>query len=267
MSNRYNLRSMSTSNIMGDNEDIFGKIDSRFENIEKKFEAMVIQITKEMKKSFMEEMRVILKEESAKVSQLESQVKMLQTQIISLKLSNEFSFKALEEKHEDLEQYGRRLCLRIDGLPTDNDDDDDESADLVLKKVEALVQEAECDIPSTVLDRAHRIGPLYLDKRSGKMTRSVIVRFSTFRHRTLFYNNRRKLKNNVSVKIDLTKSRYQELVNAMKLVEEFDDVKYVFADINCRLKVVMEDGSSRFFRNCEELSEILTMAADLNEFP
>ena len=46
---------------------------------------------------------------------------------------------------------------------------------------------------------------------------------------------------NVSVKLDLTKHRYQILKEARRIIEGIDEVEYVYADINCKLKVKMGD--------------------------
>ena len=57
-----------------------------------------------------------------------------------------------------------------------------------------MFDEGELDIPDTVIDRAHRIGPEYSDYITKKKCRAVIVRFTTFRHRTLIYRAREKTK-------------------------------------------------------------------------
>ena len=90
-----------------------------------------------------------------------------------------------------------------------------ETFDEVLDKVTSLMEEAECDIPEVVIDRAHRIGKGYVEKNSKKLCKSIIVRFSTFRHRTKFYRSRSKLKNNAKAKLDLTKSRYTIFTTAI----------------------------------------------------
>ena len=69
---------------------------------------------------------------------------------------------------------------------------------------------------------------------------SVIMQLTTLRHRTQPYNAR-KLMENISVKLDLTKHRYQILKEARRIIEGIDEVGYVYADINCRLKVKMGD--------------------------
>ena len=63
-------------------------------------------------------------------------------------------------KNEELEQYSRRCCLRIEGVPSV----ENESLDDVLCKVKSLITESGCEIPDVVIDRGHRIGKGYKDK-------------------------------------------------------------------------------------------------------
>ena len=71
-----------------------------------------------------------------------------------------------------------------------------ERSDEVLKQVRKLFGEAEVTIKDAVLDKAHRVS---------KSNHDIIVRFTTFHHRTLFYRKRKTLKGK-SVHLDLTKS-------------------------------------------------------------
>ena len=61
----------------------------------------------------------------------------------------------------------------------------------------------------------------------------------------------------VRVKLDLAKKRYNILKSARSIADEKQDVNYVFADINCRLKVVFEDGTSEFLKDVSELNELI----------
>ena len=70
--------------------------------------------------------------------------------------------KEMHQANEELEQYGRTLLLRIDGVPTV----DNETSDEVLDKVKSLIKETSCDIPDVVIDRAHRTGKGYNDKKN-----------------------------------------------------------------------------------------------------
>ena len=91
------------------------------------------------------------------------------------------------KKVDELEQYGRRVCLCIEGV----EHKVNEKYEEVLGKVINVIKESEAEIPESVLDRAHHIGPTYTD--TGKKMESITVRFTTFRHRTLFYINRKKI--------------------------------------------------------------------------
>ena len=156
----------------------------------------------------------------------------------------------LEDDGEELEQYGRRLCLRIDGVPST----DKETSDEVLEKVKSLALESGCDIPDAVIDRAHRVGKEYRDKKSNLSCKSIIARFITFRQRTIFYRNRNKLK---KVKIDLAKRRYDTYTDAINFVKNHSKVNFVVVDINCRLKVVFTSGKSYFFESIIGLKECI----------
>ena len=61
--------------------------------------------------------------------------------------------KEMQQENEELEQYGRRLCLRIHGITTV----DNETSDEVLDKVKPLIKETRCDITNVVINRAYRI--------------------------------------------------------------------------------------------------------------
>ena len=73
--------------------------------------------------------------------------------------------------------------------------------------------------------------------------KSIIVRFSTFRHRALFYRNRSKLKN-AEVRPDLTKNRYKIFTDAIDFVKAYRNVDYVMVHINCRVKMFFKNGRS-----------------------
>ena len=107
----------------------------------------------------------------------------------------------LKANQDELEQYGRQLCIRIDGVPVA----ENETSNDVLQNVKSIIEESSSEIPDVAIDRAHRIGKAYTDKTSGVKCKSIIVRFTTFRHRTMFYQSRKNLKRNVKVKLDFTK--------------------------------------------------------------
>lgn len=125
-----------------------------------------------------------------------------------------------------------------------------------------MFEEADIQIPDNVIDRAHRIGKEHTDRQSNKTCKSIIMRFTTFRHRTLVYRSRKNLKKGIKVRVDLTKRRHTLLTNANKFVADDDQVKFCFVDINCRLKIKWSDErrDDSFFSSMEDLQDILVNA-------
>ena len=80
-----------------------------------------------------------------------------------------------------------------------------------------------------------------------KKNNDVIVRSTTFRQRTLFYPNHKKLKNQ-STHLDLTESRLSLLNEAKKLIENNEDIAFCYADINCRCKLRFRNNDEFFFK-------------------
>ena len=60
---------------------------------------------------------------------------------------------ALDKKVDELEQYGRRVCLRTGGV----EHKVKEKSEKVLGKVINIIKEPEAEIPESVFDRADRI--------------------------------------------------------------------------------------------------------------
>ena len=92
----------------------------------------------------------------------------------------------MQQSNEELKQYGRRLCVRIDGVTTV----DNETSDEVLDIVKSFIKETSCGIPDVVIDRAHRIRKGFNDKTTNVCCKSIIVRFTIFRQSTMFYWSR-----------------------------------------------------------------------------
>ena len=111
---------------------------------------------------------------------MESDKKLLQQQVTALAQQN----KETQQRYDELEQYGRRLCLRIDSVSKQIN----EKVEDVFKFVKGLFEEVpDLEIPEIVIDRAHRIGPDYTDKKRRKcvslplfdLQRSAIVQHFT----------------------------------------------------------------------------------------
>ena len=170
-------------------EEILAKIVEKFNEIK-------IGFLTEFKEQIKNEVAAAINNEIKKREELESTVAMLQQHVREYQKR----INKLEVDSEELEQYGRKLCIRIEGVPSA----EKETSEEVLEKVKCLVSEPGCDIPDVVIDRAHHIGKGYTDKKSNLSCNSIIVPFTTFCHRTMLYRNRNKLKKG-KVKLDLTK--------------------------------------------------------------
>ena len=94
----------------------------------------------------MTKVKAILSQKDKELGVLKSQVTLLQNHVSTVK-------HALDKKVDELEQYGRRVCLRIEGV----EHQVNEKSDEVLKKVMNIIKESETEIPESVLDRAYRI--------------------------------------------------------------------------------------------------------------
>ena len=184
---------------------------------------------KEFKNDTLKEFRKTYETQNKKIVELESTVSILQKHVCTIKSSS-------EKRIDEAEQYGRRLCMRFEGIPSK----DKETSDQVLEFVKSKWEEAGVVIPNEVIDRAHRIGKPYINRETNVKNQAVIVRMTTFRHRTMVYRARKEIENKskIKVRLDLTKTRYDVLKSANRLVKGVEKVKWVYADINCRLTYV-----------------------------
>ena len=153
---------------------------------------------------------------------------------------------SLVEKCDKLKQYGSRLCLRI----SDVDEDGSKTSDDVFHKFTELFNKSKLDIWEACMDRAHRIG-----KKAPSRVRPIIVRFMTWRHRTMVYRQRKDCAN-YSITFDLTKTRMDILKEAIDLARESDHISYTYADINCSLCVKLTNGSFKFFNTIDDLNNL-----------
>ena len=165
-----------------------------------------------------------------------------------------------EIKSDDVEQYGRRFCLRINGIPLKTREKEQDLRERVHKEITSM----GLNIPREAIDRIHRTGKKFeSDDRDedGNVTgvsikQQVIMHFTGWRSRTMVYRARKKSKL-LRFKVDLTRRRAKLLAKAKKDTEGIDQIKYVFADINCRLNVRFSDDSFKVFNTKTELAEII----------
>lgn len=120
---------------------------------------------------------------------------------------------SLEKAVDQGEQYSRRNCLRITGVPEEATENTDE---LVLK----LASDLGTDIQLGDIDRSHRLGRL---NAARTRPRDIIVKFATFRSRQKLYKVRSSLRdkgyNRVFLNEDLTKVRSKVLFDCRSIVK------------------------------------------------
>ena len=75
----------------------------------------------------------------------------------------------------------------------------------------------------------------------------------------MLYHSRKKVskEKKISIRLDLTKRRYNVLKQANSEVKGIDFVSFVYADVNCRLKIKFTDGTESSFSTIEQLRTVL----------
>ena len=125
-----------------------------------------------------EEVREEMKQE---VTALKSELSVRDEQLSSLRVKT----RVLDSQLESQEQYSRRNCLRISGLP------EEENEDVVSKTLDLFNSKMHVSPPIQLeeIDRIHRLG-----KKDPQRPRGVIVKFSTYRSRKRAMDARKALK-------------------------------------------------------------------------
>ena len=191
-----------------------------------------------------------IEEQDTKISTLEDRIESLEGKLVFLENSVQ-----LQNRHvDDLEQYGRRLCLRLHGIPLV----EDETASDVLNEVKDEVKRLGVKLSDGDYDRAHRIGGVK-ENQSGEKSQAVILRMTSWKARTAIYRSREKGKNaKTKIRFDLTKRRLELLNFANDTLKGLDmSDSFAFADINCRLGLKVGNEKIKYFNSKDELAKIL----------
>ena len=101
---------------------------------------------------------------------------------------------------------------------------------------------------------------VYTNSKSKQKCKSIIIRFTVFRHRTGVYRAKKKLKKGVRVHLDLSKRRYKLLQDANNLVKDNREVEFSYSEITWRLKVKWNDNSlqDNFVSSINKLEDLLS---------
>ena len=182
------------------------------------------------------------------IARLDERVSLLEGKIEYLETQDKLKARKLD----DLEQYGRRECLRFNGFQTKPNESSENCAKMVKQYIRNTLK---VEVDDNDFNRIHRIGQKYR-RDDGKECQQVVVKFKGFIPRTKVYRAR-KHKSDISIQLDLTKRRYDLLKEARTRIKDVDSVEYAFADINCSLGLRLKNGRFRFFNSSEELNMAL----------
>ena len=111
---------------------------------------------------------------------------------------------ALERNEDQMQQYSRRNCIRVFGIPEEQvENTDDKICRLVREKLGVSIKKED-------IDRSHRVG-----KKSTSTQRGIIVKLVSYRTRQEIISCRKKLKDTgLSIHEELTKKNKTLLQDA-----------------------------------------------------
>ena len=169
---------------------------------------------------------------------------------------------------DDLEQYGRRTSVRVEGLEFV----EGETADGLFEKVRSNLEKVDIDLKETDVIRMHRSAKPV--EKNGKVTAQTIIKMSNWkiRERMQGVNKAcRAKKLSFRVNGDLTARRYKLLASARErifsmlsrkyskeLIAKLPDEENVFAFANVNSKLRIRARKQIFkFNNEEQLDKII----------
>ena len=172
--------------------------------------------------------------------------------------------EATEDKVNELEQYSRRLCLNVSGIPEGGQQES--TNQLVID----TARMAGVEVAASDIDTSHRIGA----PRTGK-TRTIIVRFTNYTKRQALYNARRQIRKpltfpnstvtaetakDVFVSDSLTRENQLILYKARQLKKE-QKIVAAWSDVG-KLKIrITKDGPTQIIKSLRDLVNLTGAAA------
>ena len=136
------------------------------------------------------------------------------------------SIQSLKNNYNDLEQYSRRNCIRLFGIPEKKGEDAMETICEIAKEKLGVT------LPKSAIDRAHRVGQPHNERTNSKngeekgngdrapgvmRPRPIIVKLVSYQTRKSIISQRRKLKGTgISIHEDLTKQNQKLLADTRK---------------------------------------------------
>ncbi len=160
-----------------------------------------------------------------KIAELESENNSLKTRV-----------QTLEERLDRTEQYSRRNCLRLSGVPETTD----ESVDDKVMDISTCIN---ADVSLEGIDGAHRLA-----KPKPNVPRDITIKFATYRSKKKVMMRKSQLKSKgksgVYVNEDLTRARSDLFYKARSLAK----AKKINSTWTADGTIIIKDNSMRFHR-------------------
>ena len=172
------------------------------DRIKKAFETILTNVVKNELETLYKRVEGLEKQNTA----LKGKVNILET-----------ALNDMNERQDDLEQYGRRYSLR---LHTDVPEEAGESTDDIILEA---TKKIGVNVTLNDISRSHRVG-----RRAGTKPRPIIFRLVSYRTRRSIYQNRKKLGGNVFITEDLT-ARRAHLLFLCRQLRRADKLQYVWS--------------------------------------
>ena len=171
--------------------------------------------------------------------------------------------EVLNKKIDELNQYSRRSCMVVDGIPIE------EQANIA--KIISSKLDIEEDVVAKNIDKYHPIGPVKSPK--SYKTQSMIIKFRTHHYREMIYSKRKSMKIDavkIKFRVSLTKRRQDLLKQATDFcdpdkLDHNNNLDFAFADTlgNCKIKFKKRVNNKLFadFNDEIELANIIGLDA------
>jgi len=166
-------------------------------------------------------------------------------------------------EHDNLENYGRRLNVRFEGL----EHSAEETSDQLFAQIKSALQSVDIPLEKEDVVRFHRSGPAV--RRDGKTVAQTIVKFARwYKRRQVQFANKRAREAGKPFRVhgDLTRRRHGLLIKARELLaarfpsngdQRRNPAPFAYADVNSNLKVRRGD-VVHSFNTTTELEGIIT---------
>lgn len=124
----------------------------------------------------------------------------------------------IEERQDEQENYSRRNCIVVHGIP------ETPKEDCVSKAIELFKSKLDVDIHPDQIDRAHRLGKTKDSRKMSEVVsegrRAIIVKFTSYKFRHMVFTQKKRLKGTkILITESLTRLRISLVQEASKIYQ------------------------------------------------